>query len=489
MATTLFIDDTNIRLLVTKGKRVHKWARLPLETGLVSDGVIVDEAQVTEQLKELFRLSKVSPSKVIAGISGLNSIYRLITMPELPEAVQAEAVRHEAGRVIPVSLDQVYLSYQALPAAKGEALIFLAAFPKNAADSLIRTLRQADVEPYLMDLAPLALCRTADEPRAIIINAWSTNLDIVVMVDRIPQVLRSLSLPSESTSPSDILPAIAEELDRTITFYNSGHLEKPLGSTVPILVSGDLAEAPESWETLAGTSGYSVSALPTPMEFPEGFNPSQFMVNVGLALKELSPEKGATNVSLVNFNALPDVYQPKPLPVAKFLIPIAIGAIGIGAVVYTVFLLQGTITKTNDLRVQLPPVQNLVAEHQLEIADLKGQIAEIPQIEPLEITAGVLDGTYLGLELVRAQVNGDMSEIWSLMPEEIVINDDIQVNHEVLSVTIRGISPTEDEIFSYARSLRSCGRFSLVVISSINEDVIETGEETITRYKFEFLLQ
>jgi len=287
MATTLFIDDSNIRLLVTKGKRVQKWARLPLEPGLVRDGVIIDEDQVIDRLRELFKLQKVSTRKVIAGLSGLNSLYRLITLPELPEAVRAEAVRHEARRVIPVSLDQMHLAYQGLPSPPGETRLFLAAFPRNTTDALIRTLRQAGVEPYLMDLAPLALCRTANEPRAIIVNVWSTNLDIVVMADRVPQVLRSLSLPSEATSLSEMLPVISEELERTIIFYNSSHMESPLDSAVPILVSGDLAEAPDTWQVLAGKASYSVSILPSPIEFPEGFDPSQFMVNIGLALKEL----------------------------------------------------------------------------------------------------------------------------------------------------------------------------------------------------------
>jgi len=205
---TLYIDDFNIRLLVAKGKRVQKWARLPLEPGLVKDGVIIDETQVVDKLKELFTLTNVSPGKVITGLSGLNSLYRLITLPELPEAVRDEAVKHEARRVIPVSLDQVHLAYQALPAAKGETLLFLTAFPRNAADTLIKTLRQAGVEPYLMDLAPLALCRNANEPRSIIVNVWSTNLDIVIMADKLPQVIRKECYPLSLKSLRELLPFI-----------------------------------------------------------------------------------------------------------------------------------------------------------------------------------------------------------------------------------------------------------------------------------------
>ena len=145
--TTLFIRDDAINLLIMDGKRVDKWASSPLEPGLVSQGLIVDEAQVAEKLKELFKLQKAPMGKVIAGLSGHNSVYRIITIPELPEAVLPEAVKREAGRVIPVPLDEVYLAYQSLPTLMGETRIFLTAYPRNIADALYRTLQQAGIQP------------------------------------------------------------------------------------------------------------------------------------------------------------------------------------------------------------------------------------------------------------------------------------------------------------------------------------------------------
>ena len=58
-------------------------------------------------------------------------------------------------------------------------------------------------------------------------------------------------------------------------------METPLDSTVPVFICGDLAEAPDTWQSLVGQSGYTVSALPSPVEAPEGFNPNEFMVNIG----------------------------------------------------------------------------------------------------------------------------------------------------------------------------------------------------------------
>jgi len=67
---TLYIEDTDIKLLVTKGKQVDKWASLLLEPSLVSDGVIVDEDQVAESIKTLLKLGEVKTKKVSVGLSG-----------------------------------------------------------------------------------------------------------------------------------------------------------------------------------------------------------------------------------------------------------------------------------------------------------------------------------------------------------------------------------------------------------------------------------
>ena len=50
---TLYIDDDSLRLMVTQGKRVEKWAELPLEPGLIENTVVVKEAEVVAKIKEL----------------------------------------------------------------------------------------------------------------------------------------------------------------------------------------------------------------------------------------------------------------------------------------------------------------------------------------------------------------------------------------------------------------------------------------------------
>jgi len=457
--TTLFIRDTTINLLVMKGGQVEKWASSPLEPGLVSQGLVVDEEQVADKVKQLFKQEKVKTDKVITGLSGLDSLYRIITLPELPEAVLPEAIRREAKRTIPTPLEEVYFSYQRLPAlTKGESRFFLATFPRNLTDALVRTLRKAGVKPYVMDLAPLALCRIPNEPRAIIMNARLEHLDIMVMTDRIPQLIRTLSLPGEAESLEEKLPFIAEEFNRTVAFYNSTHMERPLDSSVPVFVCGDLAQAPEAWQSLVGR-GYSASLLPSPVAPPEGFNPNEFMVNIGLALKELLPEKEGANFSLVNFNALPEAYLPEHFSIVRVLVPVGI-AVGIGLVVFAGILVLQNRANIEELLSQVQVAEDSVRIQQGEIVDLNQKIGST------QAAANVLHTRLITMERGRAVILEDLREIHRLAAEKVTLKT---VNHVGSSVTVNGAAPDVDDIFSYARALRSSGSFSWVWISSITD--------------------
>ena len=497
---TLYIEDTDIKLLVTKGKHVEKWASLLLEPSLVRDGVILDEDQVAESIKNLFKLGGVKQKKVVVGISGLNSIFRVITLPELSSALLPEAIMNEARRGIPVPLEQVYLSYQPIPASRGETRLFLVAYPRNSTDTLIKTLHKAGLKPNVMDLAPLALSRCANEPRAIIINSWLTYLDVIIMTDSLPQVIRSLSLPTESVALKEKLSVIAEELARTVAFYNTSNPGNPLGSTVPVFVCGDLAEEPDSWQSLVGQSGYPVSALIPPIQFPEEFSPCTFMVNIGLALKGQLPKGEDNYFSIVDFNALPGAYQPVAINITRVIAPVAI-VIGIGALAYGGILVKDINSDTAVLRSQIDelnseigklnsqmiPIRIAIAEQDEAIALLPEQAAQIEsQIQSVEATEGKFSTMLAGLNEGLGKTDGDLKEAVDLLPAAVSL---LGVSYGSDSMTISGLAPTEGDIFTYARALRSSERFTEVVISSIGEVFSQEYGEEIRLFDFSFLVR
>jgi type IV pilus assembly protein PilM len=462
--TTLFIRDTGINLLVMKGSQIEKWASSPLEPGLVSQGLIVDEAQVADRVKQLFKETGAKTNKVTVALSGHDSLYRVITLPELPEAVLPEAIRREAQRTIPTPLDEVYYSYQRLPSeTKGDNRVFLATYPRNLVDALIRTLRQAGVTAHVMDLAPLALSRIPNEPRAIIINARLDHLDVIVLADRLPQVIRRLALPGEAESLEERLPLIAEEFTRTMMFYNSSHMEHPLDANVPVFVSGDLEEAPDMWQSVVGGGAYTVSALPSPVEVPDGFSTNQFMVNIGLALRELLEDKEGANFSLVNFNALPEAYVPPSFSLVRVLIPV-VTVIGIGLIVVLVILMMNNRASIAQLQPEVATAESRVTQLQRDVSTLDTQISSA------QGAADALENNLTNIARRRAMILSDLREVTGLAGQSVSLGT---VSHTGSSISMNGGTSNVDQIFRYARALRESDeapndpRFSSVWISSI----------------------
>ena len=467
-ATTIYIDDSAIWVLTTKGRQAHKWVNMPLEPGLVKDGVILEEDAVANKVSELWRTQKVGTGRVIAGISGINCLYRLLRLPELSRELLPEAVTREAGRVLGIPLEQLYLSWQTLPSPRGEILAYLAASPKNSVDALISTLQKAGLNPYLMDLKPLALARTITEPRAIIIDLQPANFDIVIVADGIPQVARSLPL-TQQVPLEEKASVIKKELDRAITFYNSGHADNPIEASVPLLISGELTEQQDAWKALTGKQDRPVQALSLPMQTPENFPPGQYVTNIGLALKEvLASEKGAIAYSLVNLNALPEVYIPKARPLSEVLfIPTVVA--GIILVAFAAFFNITASAYTAALRNELASINQRIVSQQVRPQDI---ISLSQEVSSLEEAADVFTNMLHGLTTGRDKVNGDLAKInESLKTGGISL---ASVNHNTNTITIEGLADREDAIFSYAKDLRASGRFAQVAITRMEE--IQEGE-------------
>ena len=467
--TTIYIDDSAIWALVTKGKQPRKWGTMPLEPGMVKDGVILNEDAVAAKVRELWKTKGIGARRVIAGISGINCLHRLLALPELPKDILPEAVRREASRVLGVPLEQLYLSWQTLPSLRGETLIYLAASPRNSVDALISALRKAGLNPYLMDLKPLALARTTPESRAIIIDVQPTNFDIVVMAERIPEVVRSVPLPRKDSLEGKV-PVIREELDRAITFYNSSHMDKPIEATVPLLVCGELGEQPNAWELLTSRQKRPVQALPSPMETAEGFPACQYMTNIGLALKKVS-EKGAAAYSLVNLNALPEVYRPKPRPISEILfLPTII--VGIALVALGAYVNMTASAYTSELRAEWANINQMTIS---KGAQARAQVGEITtlreQVSSLEETASAFTTTLRHFAAGRDEVNRDLGEI-NKLPGTI---DLLSVSDDTETITVEGFGDDEKAIFSYARDLRASGRFALVVITDMHQEEHQIG--------------
>jgi len=375
----------------------------------------------------------------------------------------AEAVIREAKGVLPIPLEELYISWQTIPSPEEKIQVFLAAVRRRGVDILLKTLREAGLTPYLMDLKPLALAKMVKETTAVIVDVQATEFDIVIMADGVPQPIRTVPLPSEALSCQDKLPMIKEDLDRTIKFYNSNNPEEPLDSEVPVYVSGELAHEPELCQSLSDGLGHPVLLLSAPLKCPEQFDPSRYMVNIGLALKELaSPKQDGSLV--VNLNALPAAYLPKPFSLARVLaLPSA--AVSVSLLVLLIILISSASTSIASMQSQLDMTNRFISQKQLQKQGLVKNIAELEKkLFEAEASYGTFTTALDSLDRQGNEINSNLKVIVSKPPSSLSL---ATIDHTGDILTVSGWAPSETEILSYAKSLDDSGRFSEIIIASV----------------------
>src|SRR4030042_856542 len=128
---TLDIEDTSIKIMSVKGRQVEAAASLPLEPGLVHDGVIINPTAVGQRISELMAAHGIAEKKVVVGISGIHSIYRTVNIPKLPKNLIDEAAPRQAERVMPVPLNELYTSWQTISMSDIETTLCIVGLPRG----------------------------------------------------------------------------------------------------------------------------------------------------------------------------------------------------------------------------------------------------------------------------------------------------------------------------------------------------------------------
>src|SRR3989304_4325528 len=175
---TLNIEDPCLRLMVVGNGKIRLAVSEPLETGIVRNGTVLDRNKLTQAVAELFRSQRVKSTRVIAAVSGANAFYRLISIPPVPPRMLAEAVRREGERVMPVSVSELYLSYQVLARSHRDPLLCRGGLPRRPIETQVQAMKEAGLSPFMMDVKPLAMARAVNEPEGILIDVQDATFDI-----------------------------------------------------------------------------------------------------------------------------------------------------------------------------------------------------------------------------------------------------------------------------------------------------------------------
>jgi len=474
---SLYLDDTCVRVMVTRGRRVSRLAELPLESSLAEINSKEKEIELGRKISRLLKVHKISQRKIILGVSGLHCLTRPVALPELPKAMLGEAVIREARRVLPMPLEQVYLSWQVISVAGGKTNVFLVALPRQMADMVIRVINHAGCKPYLMDIKPMALARLSPEPTALILDVQTNEFDIVIMVNGVPQPVRTIAFPQEKLSFPDKFLVIKEELKRTLEFIRSKAEGTQITPDTTMYISGELAEHPELFGAMAAEFKIKTARLILPLKCPKYLEPLPYLVNAGLALKEISRE---TCPLIPNFNTLPAPFLPKHIPLHK-LMALPAAACAIGMLVLMTIVVQDAAANIRTLQNRLDNASALIIKKQTQKVDTAGALAALEQQKTqAEAEYETYSAAFKKLITTGNNMNTDLdASVDNIQPGLQVASMSITDSQ----VSISGSADSEETVFKYVRDLTDTGRFREITIGAIDRieslELNEEGEEVV----------
>ncbi len=449
---TLDMDSGSVRLVEVDGRRVVRWGSAALEPGVVSNGAVAEPEALGVVLRELMRATGIPAAPVVASVSGVNSLTRILSLPVLSGAAAEEAVQAQVGQVLRVPQEELLVSWRPLSVSEDELQYLLLGVPRQTVNSQVMALQAAGLKPQELSLKALALARAAGRPDALIVNVEPASLDVVVVAGGVPQVLHSMAqaLAEDDLSPEERAESVARDLNLAVDFY---HRRNPSGlppADTPLFLTGSLMADTGFAGTLASALDYPVATLQPPLECPRHLPLAQYAVNLGLALGQvpLTSQGGGAVVSLPLINLLPRRRRP------WFLKP-RFGALAVGlvaAVVGLSGLYQATFSimgETRELR------------QRMDLVDLR-----LEQIRKQNAARGQMErqlAEYGGLTSDRAVVTGYLNLLEEVTPPQVELTS---ITFGQKSIALQVSAATWEQAEGYIEALRETGHFTEVSLSN-----------------------
>jgi type IV pilus assembly protein PilM len=159
----LDIGSTFIKLVHLKGAgknyQLAKFGMVPLPPEVIVEGAVMDAGRVVDAIKELLSSQKVTTKHVVLSVSGSSVIIKRVAVTDMSDEELAESIKWEAEQYIPFSIDDVNIDFQKLGPgpAEGQADVLLVAVKKDKINDYINLVKEAGLEPVVMDVDAFAL--------------------------------------------------------------------------------------------------------------------------------------------------------------------------------------------------------------------------------------------------------------------------------------------------------------------------------------------
>jgi type IV pilus assembly protein PilM len=326
---------TAVEVAVNGRISVERAATVPLESGILRDGEIVDVERLTEALRALWKQHKRLGKRVRVGVASQKIVVRVIEMPPIDDPKQLDAaVQFQAQDHLPMPVESAVLDHRPLGIVDSGSgprqRVLLVAARRDMVDRVLAAVRGAGLRPEGIDLSAFAMVRAlhrqlegGEQPTLYVAVGGVTNLAValgttclftraagaglealtVELAERRQLTLEhsrawlvhvGLEQPLEDIEGDativrearrvllDGVRRIAADVRNTLDFHSAQATAEPVSRGI---LTGPAAGVPGFAAALGAELGLAVE-VGTVGDAPEGHEPGQLTIAAGLAVVE-----------------------------------------------------------------------------------------------------------------------------------------------------------------------------------------------------------
>jgi hypothetical protein len=245
--------------------------------GSMEDGRVLDPTALGQALRSLIARTEVTATRALIAVSDALASFRVLTFPK--NTTPAEI---DAAVVSQLNLGSDRMSHQHLEvlAGRDERTIFAAVWDRGHVQAIAAAVRQAGVEPAVVDLKSLCVARALAEDSCIVLDMSVDPCEVVLIHARVPRIAHAFRVESGG----DLALSMANGLRPVLGFQRrSGGTG--LGADSPILVRSDHPLPSLLTGRLEQLTGHKVSPVAQPPRVDPDIRYGPFLTCLGLVMR------------------------------------------------------------------------------------------------------------------------------------------------------------------------------------------------------------
>lgn len=180
---------------------------IPIQPGVIGDGMIADKTKLTATIKELLKKAGIKRNDAVIGVSGHSSvIIKKITIPMMTEDELGASIKYEAEQYVPFDINDVEIDFQILgprTEEEGQMDVVLVAVKKAVIKDYHDVVVQAGLDPVIVDVDSFALSNMyeinygiEERKNIALINVGASTTNINILQNGIPVFTRDSAIGS-----------------------------------------------------------------------------------------------------------------------------------------------------------------------------------------------------------------------------------------------------------------------------------------------------